>query len=836
MINKNTPTTSTNFALSNSIDPYIASTAIKWEKYPNLGAWFGAKIQKDHLRTPDKADTQEKQSCHWFSPAHFSPAHRCAKNALEATAIVLDLDAGTPDIFKRIYEAYSGYEYVAYTTWSHTIDKPAMRLIFPFYETIQISHYSLYVRFLCSILGMDYFDKGSLEMCRAFFYPQCPRENAPSYQAHLNTPEEPHHIPTMLTLSNIEEHNPDTWPKFAKEYKEPTALGIMVASQDYPDPRKKGGLVGKFCRAFSVYDILEHELSNVWLPTHNPQIYKHINGKGLPGGKVMNDGAHFISYHQNSDPHAGHLFNAFDLIKHYHFDTEPTDEDRQAQAYGFAKERLARLKEEKKDTKAPKDPKAPHPLYSDEEINLLKQDIDEHLDEFRGTKTEKRLETLTQIIKLGLPKIYAQPLKSLLRKNAITDLIEYNTHLFQGTECEPPKAEVGEWCHFDESANFNFLTYVLIKRLKECAKSDQCFEAIRSITSNPTLHFNPVKEKLTAIKWDNIPRIETALFDYLKAPDDPLTRTISKNFFIGAVSRIMEPGFDFPYMLVVCGKPGVGKSEFFRNLIGKAYYSIIPSDAKTPKLRCEATQYSLIVEDAELNYYNARGVDLFKSDIETPIDIFRAPYARTSTIRKRRNVWVGTSNNMEIVKDTLNERRLWAVACGLEEQRELPREKLKETLPQLWAEALYHYHKKTPIHLPKSLWEDYKKSVERHKAQHWFTEYVEDFLEEYIDAKDYYQKPKGSLYSTWETNRNAPFDTIEKRGKVSLEEIINEIPEIKDTGRSALDSTKKRKIVTDIMNGLPHWEKSKNPVRFGTRYGQKKGVWKRKEEHHEHIT
>lgn len=85
--------------------------------------------------------------------------------------------------------------------------------------------------------------------------------------------------------------------------------------------------------------------------------------------------------------------------------------------------------------------------------------------------------------------------------------------------------------------------------------------------------FHPLKEYLENLTWDGIPRISTAFKRYMGATmPEPYLSEVSRKFFLGAVTRVFEPGSRFQYMLVLEGEQGIGKSTFLETLASKAFY------------------------------------------------------------------------------------------------------------------------------------------------------------------------------------------------------------------------------------------------------------------------
>ena len=93
---------------------------------------------------------------------------------------------------------------------------------------------------------------------------------------------------------------------------------------------------------------------------------------------------------------------------------------------------------------------------------------------------------------------------------------------------------------------------------------NEVFELLKTTASERS--YNPVQEFIRKEEWDGVPRIETAIIDYLGAEDTPLVREQTKLWFVAAVARAFEPGCKFDNVLTLPGPQGIGKSTFFKTI------------------------------------------------------------------------------------------------------------------------------------------------------------------------------------------------------------------------------------------------------------------------------
>lgn len=93
---------------------------------------------------------------------------------------------------------------------------------------------------------------------------------------------------------------------------------------------------------------------------------------------------------------------------------------------------------------------------------------------------------------------------------------------------------------------------------------NKVFELLKTTASERS--YNPVQEFIRKEEWDGVPRIETAIIDYLGAEDTPLVREQTKLWFVAAVARAFEPGCKFDNVLTLPGPQRIGKSTFFKTI------------------------------------------------------------------------------------------------------------------------------------------------------------------------------------------------------------------------------------------------------------------------------
>lgn len=206
--------------------------------------------------------------------------------------------------------------------------------------------------------------------------------------------------------------------------------------------------------------------------------------------------------------------------------------------------------------------------------------------------------------------------------------------------------------------------------------------------------FHPVREYLSGLKWDGIPRLDTLIIDYLGAVDNELNRALTRKHFCAAVRRVFEPGCKHDGVLSLDGRQGIGKSTLIKTMGGEWFSDTSISVDKTNETGMQL-QGSWLLELAEMTDYKKSSVDAYKAFISSTEDKIRIPYDRSYQIFPRQCVIFATTNDRNFLKGNDGNRRFWIIPVG-----ELsPTKNVWNDLPgerdQIWAEAFAKYKTET---------------------------------------------------------------------------------------------------------------------------------------------
>jgi predicted P-loop ATPase len=198
--------------------------------------------------------------------------------------------------------------------------------------------------------------------------------------------------------------------------------------------------------------------------------------------------------------------------------------------------------------------------------------------------------------------------------------------------------------------------------------------------------YHPVREYLTSLPWDGVPRIGDWLSRYCGAERSRYAAAVGEMFLVSAVARVMEPGCKADHVLILEGPQGIGKSSAARVLAGDEWFADQLADMGSKDAAMQVRGV-WIVELGELDVLNRAEMARAKAFLTQQIERFRLPYGRRIVQVPRQCVFLGTTNAEEWMRDETGARRFWPVRCL---KIDLPG--LKRDRDQLWAEALRRYH------------------------------------------------------------------------------------------------------------------------------------------------
>lgn len=620
--------------------------------------------------------------------------------------------------------------YALYSTHSHTPEKMRLRLIIPLSRTVTPDEYAAISRRIADELTLTRFDPTTFEPARLMYWPSTPEDG----EFFFHCEDAPFLDPDEVLKTYADWRDASLWPT-----TQPVEERIRHTAGKQEDPTEKRGIIGAFCRAHTVTDVLTHILSDRYTPTEQDDRYTFIGGS-TTGGLVVYDDKYAFSHHA-TDPAGGKLCNAFDLVRLHLFTPGGTALDGSQvgdEASSISAMRAYAAADE-----------ATRIQLTEERLQQASEDFSEESLEQNQLNTAEAssADWQSKLIydKMGNIKNTLTNLLLIMQNDPHLKGVVFN-QLSDGMEIRDDIAPV-PWKHpskfWRDADDKQIISYI---ETRYGAFSNRNYDvAIGKVTDDRSYH--PIRDYLSLLpEWDRTPRIETLLIDYLGAPDNRYVRAVTRKTLCAAVKRVLQPGIKFDTMLVLNGPQGVGKSTLIAKLGGEWFNDSLSLNDTKDKTAAEKLQGFWIMEIGELAGLRKAEVETLRSFLSRQNDIYRASFGKRATPHLRQCVFFGTTNEESgYLRDTTGNRRFWPVktpGTGYKHSWQLTREEID----QIWAEALYYVNSGEKIYLDSDL--DALAQEEQREAMQ--TDEREGLVREYLDKL---------LPEDWET-----MDLAERRG------------------------------------------------------------------------
>lgn len=753
-----------------------------------------------------KAQQDELKDVGGFVGGTLRGGRRKAKQVEGRDLVTLDLDsipAGkTLDILRRVDGL--GCAAVVYSTRKHAEYAPRLRVVVPLDQTASADAYEPCARKLASLIGMEYCDPTTFEAHRLMYWPSCSKDSQYVYQVY----DKPFCSLDGVLAMYADWRDVGGWPQVpgvdAVERR-------RLARQE--DPTTKDGIVGAFCRTYSITEAMEKFLPGVYEETAIPGRYTYTGGS-TAGGAIVYDGDRFLYSHHATDPCSGLLVNAFDLVRQHRFSDEDADAKEGTpvnrlpsftlmKKFALADEATSRLMRKERYEKARETFPVGTPGAETPEWDAGWQ---EKLERDGNGNYKKTINNVVMILEND-PE---------LRGKIVTDEFA-GCGMALGALPWNRKMEKRRWTDADDAGYYRYL-----EQFYSITGKDKMDNALLIVTD--TNRVNDVKQYLESLSWDGVKRVDTLLSDYLGADDTEYTRVVIRKSLCAAVARAIVGGVKYDTMPVFTGPAGIGKSTFLA-VLGKDWFS----DSLTTfegKEAAELIQGTWINEVGELTALSKSEEETAKQFLSRREDIYRAAYGRRTEKHPRRCVFFGTSNNHDFLRDKTGNRRFWPVDVGKHPAKKSVWLDLELEVDQIWAEARAYWLLGESLYLSPQQEALAREQQETHLELSGREGLIQDFIEKKIpDNWDSMSQVQHRMY--WSNPASVQgAGALVPREKVCAMEVWVEC-------FGGDPKTMKRSDSTGINNTLANlsgWERTSTPRRFGP-YGNQRGFEQKSEKH-----
>lgn len=729
-----------------------------------------------------------------FVGGFLTNGRRDKTNVLYRQLIALDIDFSHENFwwdFTVLFDCAA----VIHSTHKSCPEKPRHRLIIPLDREVSQEEYQAIARKVAEYLNIDLFDQSTFDVNRLMFWPSVSSD----MEYYFEFQDGPFLEADYILGLYDDWHDTSEWPTATD-----STDVIMQAIKKQEDPEDKKGIIGVFCRTYTIQEAIETFLSDVYTPAGEGR-YTYINGSTAAGLIVYDD--KFAYSHHGTDPAGGRLCNAFDLVRIHkfgHLDTGKEKEDKDKRSFKAMEEFASKDSTTKKRIAEEKFAEAKFE-FAEEVKAEVPEEYDTSWTEELDTNAKGEYDNSANNLNIILQ--HDQFLKDVFKLN-IFDNKRYVTRSLP-------------WRKVDTMEPLRDVDYSGVRNYIECVygivSSQKVDDALALEFEKKKFH--PIREYIRAQKWDGIPRVNTLLIDYFGAEDNAYTRAAIRKTLVAAVARVFEPGIKFDTALILVGEQGTYKSTFVKKL-GMEWFSDTFTTVQG-KESFEQIQGAWLVEMAELSGLKKAEVESIKHYISKREDMFRPAYGRTVETYKRQCVFFGTTNNKDFLRDPTGNRRFMPIDVRPEYVTKSVIDDLtQDEVNQIWAEAYQLYLAKEPLYLVGD--EDIIAKIEQHK--HSEADERKGIIEEYLNTKFPDDWDKMDLYD----RRRWLEDPLSKNGTVQKDFIC--IAEVwceclgKDKTEMSRYNTRE---VNEILRSLPEWEPITSTKNFPL-YGKQK-YYKRKD-------
>ena len=729
-----------------------------------------------------------------FVGGFLTNGRRDKTNVLYRQLITLDIDFSHENFwwdFTMLFDCAA----VIHSTHKSCPEKPRHRLIIPLDREVSQEEYQAIARKVAGDLNIDLFDQSTFDVNRLMFWPSVSSDMEYYFEFQDGPFLEADYI---LGLYN-DWHDTSEWPTATD-----STDVIMQAIKKQEDPEDKKGIIGVFCRTYTIQEAIETFLSDVYTPAGEGR-YTYINGSTAAGLIVYDD--KFAYSHHGTDPAGGRLCNAFDLVRIHkfgHLDTGKEKEDKDKKSFKVMEEFASKDSTTKKHIAEEKFAEAKFE-FAEEAKAEVPEEYDTSWTEELDANTKGEYDNSANNLNIIIQ--HDQFLKDVFKLN-IFDNKRYVTRSLP-------------WRKVDTVEPLRDVDYSGVRNYIECVygivSSQKVDDALALEFEKKKFH--PIREYICAQKWDDIPRVNTLLIDYFGAEDNAYTRAAIRKTLVAAVARVFEPGIKFDTALILVGEQGTYKSTFVKKL-GMEWFSDTFTTVQG-KESFEQIQGAWLIEMAELSGLKKAEVESIKHYISKREDMFRPAYGRTVETYKRQCVFFGTTNNKDFLRDPTGNRRFMPIDVRPEyATKSVNDDLIQDEVNQIWAEAYQLYLAKEPLYLVGD--EDIIAKIEQHK--HSEADERKGIIEEYLNTKFPDDWDKMDLYD----RRRWLEDPLSKNGTVQKDFVC--IAEVwceclgKDKTEMSRYNTRE---VNEILRSLPEWEAIASTKNFPL-YGKQK-YYKRKD-------
>lgn len=753
-----------------------------------------------------------------FVGGYLSGGKRSPGSVVHRQILTLDLDDAGADLWQVLTGVLQDTAALVYSTHKHTTAHPRLRLVMPLLRAVVADEYEAVGRFVAGKVGIERFDHTGFQVSRLMYWPSTSKDGEYVFEEQQGAWLDP----DQVLATYVDWKDSSSWP-VAEKFTATVKRGISKQA----DPLDKPGIVGAFCRTYTITEAIQNFLNETYTPTAFPDRYSYSEGS-TAGGLIIYDDKFAYSHH-GTDPCSGQLCNAFDLVRlHKYGDTDQSFKDMADYAASLPDVRKQIFTDGIENAKVDFGAEIRGPLRNDQTDTEIISTNDENA-------------TLLSVSSTGgfTPAIQVTDLEwvkqlDVDRKGVPSNTINNFVVVMENDPLFKDKLA------FDEFAGKEILTGQGLWRIihsndNELTDRDEDIMQHRietlysGLCSTPKFRmalavvlqkhrFHPVKDYLNVIRWDTVERVDSLLIDYMGSEDTLYTRTVTRKTLVGAVARIMRPGCKFDTILTLVGEQGRHKSTLFRKLAGAWFSDSFSLNMLNSKEGFEQLRGRWIIEIAELSGLAKGDVEHIKAFVASSTDHYRPAYGRKTVTIPRSSIFVASTNKWKFLKDKTGNRRFWPVGIDVNHRAKSVDMLTPYEVSQIWAEAMEYYLCGEELYLTGEAEQAATQTQKEHEETHPWTTAVHEYLKVGLPVSwPKYSKEDRKYFLSGENPKNE--EGVWVRDRVCLYELWEEA-----LGMHTLISERDAEALKGIMQQHPEYRQEGRQIRFGA-YGRQRQGW-----------
>jgi hypothetical protein len=222
----------------------------------------------EYMKLP-KTERDNLKDVGGFVGGSLKNGRRKAESVANRTLLTLDLDYIKGDIWASIELLYN-FSVLMYSTHTHSSDNQRLRLVIPLSRPVLPDEYQAIARMIAYDIGIDMFDDTTYEPSRLMYNPSTSSDGEYVFKVQDEPWLNPDEILNRYTFGW---QDVSYWPESSR-----ARAKIVSDIKRQQDPLTKSGVIGAFCRTYSIGEAIAEFLSDIYTVGADDTRYTYTEG------------------------------------------------------------------------------------------------------------------------------------------------------------------------------------------------------------------------------------------------------------------------------------------------------------------------------------------------------------------------------------------------------------------------------------------------------------------------------------------------------------------------------------------------------------------------------